>query len=103
MWKFKGFSDESIKLPAASNNILGPELNHIKTKLCVRFDGSCLKEKEVAFTYKPVINIYIVFEINLSIYTQGANFTLGSSLFGDVKLNENANFDQYECSGYGSI
>ena len=36
----------------------------------------------------------------MSINTQRANFTLGSSLFGDAKLNENANLDQYECSGY---
>ena len=46
------------------------------------------------------MNVYIVFEIDLWAYTQGANFTLGYSLFGVVKLTRNADFHQHKYSGY---
>ena len=52
-WKPKGLSDESIKHPAASSNSLAPVLNYVNAK-------SCLKQDKVTFTYKKLINIYIV-------------------------------------------
>ena len=48
--KSKGLSDESIKPPAASNNSLAAELNHINTKLQLKFDGHCSKQDKVTFT-----------------------------------------------------
>ena len=44
MWKSKGFSDKSIKPPAASNNGPALALNYIDTKSRVKFDGSILKQ-----------------------------------------------------------
>ena len=52
-WKSKGLSDESIKHPAASSNSLAPVLNYANAK-------SCLKQDKVTFTYKKLVNIYIV-------------------------------------------
>ena len=37
--KSSRLSDESIKHPAAFNNSLAPELNHINIKLPATFDG----------------------------------------------------------------
>ena len=47
------------------------------------------------------MNIDIAYEINLYSYKQGADFTLGNSFFGAVKLNKTADFDKYKHSGYG--
>ena len=58
-------SDESIKAAAASSYGLVPASNHIFTKLRVKFDGTYIKQEKVTFTYKQVVNIYIVYKINL--------------------------------------
>ena len=44
-WKSKGLSDESIKTPSKSNNILNPLLYYVGAKSIVKFDGGCLKIK----------------------------------------------------------
>ena len=75
--------------------------NCINTKILINFDGRSLKQNKVTFTNKQLVNIYIVYEINLWQYTQGADFTLGSSLFGVVTLTNNADPDIYSYSGYG--
>ena len=86
-------SDKSTKLPAISNNSIDLALNYINTKLQVKFDGSCLKQGRVTFTHKKLINIYIIYEINLWSYTQNANFTLGNYLFGAIELTIKADSD----------
>ena len=44
-WKSKGLSDEIIKPPTTSDNILAPAsaLSYIGYKIRVKFDESCLK------------------------------------------------------------
>ena len=37
----KRLSNESIKLPTTTNNILTPELNYYGTKTKIKFTGSC--------------------------------------------------------------
>ena len=37
LWKSKGSSNESIKPPSTSNNILNPSLNYVDTKTRVEF------------------------------------------------------------------
>ena len=51
-------------------NSLPPGLNHINIKIQIKFDGSCLKQEKMIFTYKKVVNIYIISEINLWLYIQ---------------------------------
>ena len=48
-----------------------------------------LKQENVTFSHKTILNVYIV-EINLWSFNLGANFTLGNSSFGAVKLTRNA-------------
>ena len=38
-------SDESIKPPSTSNNILNPLLDYVGTETRVEFKGSCLKRR----------------------------------------------------------
>ena len=59
------------------------------------------KTKKVTFSYKTVVNLCIVHEINLWPFKQSAGFTLGNSLFGAVKLTKNADFDKSKHSVYG--
>ena len=58
-------SDESIESPSSSNNSIAPALNYFGTKARVKFNGSCLKQDKIAFTHGKIVNIYIVYEINL--------------------------------------
>ena len=76
-------SEESIKRPAAS-------------KFWAKFDDLYFKQDTVTFTY-----IYIVYEVDMWPYIQGADITLGNYLFSAVKLTKNADFDKYSYSEYG--
>ena len=52
MWRTNVLSDESIKLPATSNNSLVPTLNYVNAKSRVNFDESSLKQDKVTLTHK---------------------------------------------------
>ena len=92
---------ESINLPSGWNNSLAPAINYIDTKIRLKFVGICLKRYQVAYRYKKVVSIYIIYEENLWENAQGPDFTLGNSLFGAVKLTKNTAIDKYSYSGYG--
>ena len=64
-WKSKGLSNESVKPPSTSGNVLAPSLGYIGIKPKGKFVGSCLKQDKVTITYKKMVNIYIVYEIHL--------------------------------------
>ena len=61
-WKSKGLSDESIKPPSKSNNMLNLLLDCIGTKTIVEFKGSCLKQDKISFDHGKIVNIYVVYE-----------------------------------------
>ena len=65
-WQSKGLSNETIKPPATSNYSLNTRLSYYGTKLRVKFTGSCLKRPNHTFTYKNIVNIYIVYELRAS-------------------------------------
>ena len=52
----------------------------------VKFTGSCLKQDKITYIYGKIVNIYIIYEINLWNYKCSDNPTLGNCLFGAVKL-----------------
>ena len=94
-------SDESIKLPATSNNSLAPSLNYFGTKTRVEFDGSCLKQDEITFVNGKTVNIYIVYEINLRDRGYDDYPTSVNYCFATIKLVKDADIDKYKYSGYG--
>ena len=51
--------------------------------------------------HSAVINVYILYEINLWSLEQDNKFVLLNSLFGAVKLTKNSDLDKYSYSGYG--
>ena len=99
-WQSKGISNESIKPPATSNNSLNPTLSYNDTKIKVQFTGSCLKQPKFTFTYKKVVNIYIVYELDAS-GSHSSDPTIKKFLFGAVTLTKNADIEKYKYSGYG--
>ena len=93
-------SYESIKPPTAFDNSVASALNYIGNKTRVNFDGGSLKQDKITFSHGKIINIYIVYEVNLWNYVYSFNLTLGNSLLGVVKLIKNADIDKYSYSGY---
>ena len=98
-WKLKGLSDEIIKPPTTSDNSLSFLLSFTDDKTREKFDGGCLKQDKITFTHGKTVNIYIVYEINLSNYLHSNDPTLGNYLLGAVKLVKDA--DKYSGSGIG--
>ena len=100
-WQSKGLSDESIKPPTATNNILTPELNYYGTKTKIKFTRSCLKQSSHMLTHKNIVNIYIVYELAAS-SSDNSDPTIKNCLFGAVTLTKNADIEKYKYSGYGT-
>ena len=98
-WQSRGLSNESIKPPTTSNNSLNPKLSYYDSKIRVQFTRSCLKQPNLTFTRKKVINIYIVYELGAS-SSHINDPTLKNCLFGAVTLTKNADIDNYKYSGY---
>ena len=99
-WQSKGVSNESIKPPTTSDNSLNPTLSYYGTKIRLQFTRSCLKQPNVTFTHKKVVNIHIVYELGAS-SSHISDPTLKNCLFGAVTLTKNADIDKYKYSGYG--
>ena len=78
-------SDQGINPPATSDNTLAPALSYFGNKTRVKSDGSCLKQDKITFTHEKIVNICIVYEINLCNYVDSSDPTLGNSSFGAVK------------------
>ena len=102
-WKSKGLSDETIKPPTTSDNILTPATNYNNNtaKIRVKFAGNCLKQSnELTYTHRTIVNIYIVYELG-AYSSNNSDPTLKSCLFGTVTLTKNTDIDKYGYSGYG--
>ena len=95
-WKSKGLSYEIIKPP---NNSLAPTLKYTGKRICVKFNGRCLKQDKITFNHGKTVNIYIFYDLksNHNIF----NPTLQNCLFGAVKVTKNNEVDKYKYSGYG--
>ena len=66
-WKSKGFSGKSIKPPTTLNKVLNPSLDYVGNKIRAKFTGNCLKQEKITFNHGKVVNIYIVYEIEISV------------------------------------
>ena len=98
--KSKGLSDETIKPPATSGNSLTLMIDYLGNKIRLKFNGHCLKQPKLSYTYGKTVNIYIVYELGAS-NSFNDDPTLKSSLFGAVRLTKNADIDKHQYSSYG--
>ena len=100
-WQCKGLSDETIKPPATPDNSLSPLIDYLGNKIRLKFNRSCLKQQnKLTYTHRTIVNICIVYKPGAS-GSFNDDPTLKKSLFGAVKLTENADIDKYQYSGYG--
>ena len=90
-----------LQTTVTSDNSLAPSLSYVSFRLRKKIDGHCLKQDKIIFNDEAVVNIFIVYEINLWPFKQSTDFTFGNFLFGAIKLTNNADFDKYKYSGYG--
>ena len=74
--------------------------NYYNNKIRPNFTGSCLKQYNLHYKHKTVVNIYIVYELAAFGYNN-SDPTLNNCLFGAVTLTKNAHIDKYGYSGYG--
>ena len=93
-------SDEIIKPPTTSNKRLAPELSYFGIKTRVKFNGSCLKQDKITYTFRTKVNIYIFYELNPNLSHN--DVVLENCLFGEVELTSNADIVKCKYSGYGS-
>ena len=94
-------SHEFINSSSAANNIINPLLSYAVTKARVKFDGSCLKQEKITYTYGKIENIFIFCDINKN-YSTSSYPVLENCLFGAVKLTKNSNISKYKYSRYGT-
>ena len=70
-------SDENIIPPTTSNKMLNLSLEYVGTKTRVKFNGDCLKQENITFSYGKIVNIYIVYvterSVNISSYPTPEN------------------------------
>ena len=93
-WKSKELSFETIMPPSTSDNSLTPALSYYGTKTRVKFTGICLKQSNISYNHRAIVNIYIVYELGAS-SAHNSDPTLENCFFGAVTLTKNAD------SGYG--
>ena len=72
----------------------------MRFKFCLKYKGSCLKQKSATNTFRNRITCFIVYELDSCLRDLNSDFTLGVCLFGAVKLATNADPEKYVCSGY---
>ena len=98
--EIKRLSNESIKYLCTSNKMLNPSVDYVRTKARAKFNGDCLKQDKITFYHGKIVNFYIVYELERSVDISSYP-TLGSCLFGAVKLTKDVDVDLYNNSGYG--
>ena len=100
-WQSKGISNESIKPPTTSNYGLNPKLSYYGTKTGIQFIRSYLKQPNLPFTHKKVVNIYIIYKLRAS-SSHTKDPSIKNCLFGAVTLTKNVDIEKYRYSGYGT-
>ena len=96
-WKSTGLPTETVHHPCTSN--VGHMLDFYDgSKFRVNFIGGYLKQPNVWYKHKNVVNIYIVYELEASTSTI---MILKKFLFGAVTLTKNTDTDKYGYPGYG--
>ena len=67
----------------------------------IELKWSCLKQYNVTFIPRNVVNLFIIYELDTWSRHLNADFILKDCLFGVVKLTANPNPYKYSFSEYG--
>ena len=100
-WESKGLSHRKSKPPYTASKSLSPKFTWNESRIRLKFEKSCLKQENKAFTPNNVVNLFIVHDLDAWSKKLNTDFTLKDRLFGAIKLTKNADLDKYKYSGYG--
>ena len=102
-WKSTGF--DSYTLNTYLRGVTNTSGNYPKvsegTRMSIKFSGHYVKEDKSVYPVKSVVNIYIVYSLNLISNTKNTDFTAQNCLVGAVKLTKDVNTSNYKYEGYG--
>ena len=70
-------------------------IGYVDDKIRLEFNGSCLKQTQIQYTHRTIVNIYIFDELGAS-DSNDSDPTLKNCLFGTVTLTKNADIDKYK-------
>ena len=81
-------SEESIKPPTTSNYSLATGTIFFNgAKIKGEINRGCMKqEKKTTFHHEYIVNVHVIYEMNLRLNDLDSKFTLSNYLFGAVKL-----------------
>ena len=100
-WESKGLSHRKSKPPYTASKSLSSKFTWNESRIRLKFEKSCLKQENKAFTPNNVVNLFIVHDLDAWSQKLNTDFTLKDRLFGAIKLTKNADLDKYKYSGYG--
>ena len=87
--------------PQSLNKGLSPKLLWNKSRLGFRFEGSCLKQEDIApLTPKNLVNVFIVFGLDRCSPHLYVEFPLNDCLLGTAMITRNADPDKYKYITY---
>ena len=93
-------SEENITPSSTTDESFYPEvILSYDGKHELKFKGHFyLKQNTVSFLHKNIVNLYITYELDAGSKDLSTDFSLGSFLFGLVKITKNADPDNYKYS-----
>ena len=95
-------SNKKFALLFTSDKSLSPILEWMNnSRIKLEFKESCLKQDKSLFTPNNVVNLYVVYELNVWSPDLNAELTLRDCMFGNVQITINADPDKYSYWGYG--
>ena len=95
----RGMSEESIENITKSDSNFAPTFVDHHLLPDMNFNGHCLIKNNISIP-KKLINLYISYTLGPQLRNLNTDFTLGSCLFGSVKLTKNADLGKYKYTGY---
>ena len=92
----KRLSNEKFKSFYTASKSISPQLLWIKSRIALRFEGSCLKQEDtVPFTPNIVVNLFIVYELDRWCLDRFEHWFYSKRLFfGAIRLTKDANPDK---------
>ena len=91
--------NEKNSTTTTSNSKFDANLIYNNARIKVTFNVDFLKQDKVTYSHGQIVNIYTVYKLTPD--TKDSSITLENSLFGSIKITQNADIDKYKYSGYG--
>ena len=102
-WKPKDIYDNSNKnilYPVENTKNIRPDIKHINGQLYIFFSGNYFIENFITIP-NNVVNIYVVYKLDLISSARNTDYTIQNALFGAMKITKNTDSSKNNYKGYG--